>query len=56
MVTHDSQSKFAKVQLALQVPHEGKFSRVWAEHEASELLLPDDDVDVMLLVLRIAHL
>ncbi|KAF3052724.1 hypothetical protein E8E11_009750 [Didymella keratinophila] len=32
------------------------FSRVWAEHEASEILLPDDDMDAILLVLRIAHL
>ncbi|XPS72276.1 hypothetical protein M3J09_004443 [Ascochyta lentis] len=32
------------------------FSHVWAEHEASEISLPDDDVEAMLLVLRIAHL
>lgn len=32
------------------------FSRVWAEHAASEILLPDDDVSATLTVLRIAHL
>lgn len=32
------------------------FSRVWVEHEAFEILLPDDDVEAILLVLRIAHL
>ena len=32
------------------------FSRVWAEHEASEIPLPDDDIEATLLVLRIAHL
>ncbi|KAF2689689.1 hypothetical protein K458DRAFT_358667 [Lentithecium fluviatile CBS 122367] len=32
------------------------FERHWAESEASEIAFPDDDVDAMLLVLRIAHL
>jgi hypothetical protein len=32
------------------------FAQHWVENEATEILLPDDDVDAMLLVLRIAHL
>jgi hypothetical protein len=32
------------------------FGTRWAECEASEIPLPDDDVDAMILVLRIAHL
>jgi hypothetical protein len=32
------------------------FETRWVESEASEIPLPDDDVDAMLLVLRIAHL
>ena len=32
------------------------FSRAWAEHEASEIPLIEDDVEAMLLVFRIAHL
>jgi hypothetical protein len=32
------------------------FERHWRENEATEIPLPDDDVEAMLLVLRIAHL
>ena len=32
------------------------FRRVWVEQDASEISLPGDNVDAMLLVLRIAHL
>lgn len=32
------------------------FSHVWAESEAAEISLPDDDADATLLVLQIAHL
>jgi hypothetical protein len=32
------------------------FEARWAESEASEIALRDDDMDAMLLVLRIAHL
>jgi hypothetical protein len=32
------------------------FSRVWAEYDASEISLPDYDLETTILVLRIAHL
>lgn len=32
------------------------FSQAWAEHDAPEIPLPEDDIEAILLVLRIAHL